>query len=49
MSDDLKQEQQIVQQPTQHPYQQTQEYTFVCQPGDRECVSRLVQAFSDCD
>lgn len=21
----------------------------VCQPGDRECVARWVQAFSDCD
>ena len=21
----------------------------VCQPGDKECIARLVQAFSDCD
>lgn len=21
----------------------------VCQPGDKECVARWVQAFSDCD
>ena len=21
----------------------------VCQPGDKECVSRWIQAFSDCD
>ena len=21
----------------------------VCQPGDKECLARLVQAYSDCD
>jgi hypothetical protein len=21
----------------------------ICQPGDKECIARLVQAFSDCD
>lgn len=49
MSDEL----QIVveQQPAQtqqHPYQENQEKT-VCDPSDKECMSRLVQAFSDCD
>lgn len=31
-----------------HPYQENQEKT-VCDPSDKECMSRLVQAFSDCD
>ena len=37
------------------PIQPLQEQTvpeipnIVCQPGDKECVQRLVQAYSDCD
>jgi len=27
----------------------TPEIPEVCQPGDKECVARWVQAFSDCD
>ena len=27
----------------------TPEIPNVCQPGDKECIARLVQAFSDCD
>jgi hypothetical protein len=27
----------------------TPDIPAVCQPGDRECVARWVQAFSDCD
>lgn len=31
-------------------YQQTTpNIPNVCQPGDKECIARLVQAFSDCD
>ena len=45
MSDDLLVEQVV----PQHPYQETQEKPFVCNPEDKECVARLVQAFSDCD
>jgi hypothetical protein len=31
-------------------YQQTTpNIPDVCQPGDKECVARLVQAFSDCE
>ena len=48
MSDELLQEQPV--QTQQHPYQTNQEpQTLICQPGDRECLNRLVQAFSDCD
>ena len=32
-----------------HPYQDNQPSQFTCDPADKECVSRLVQAFSDCD
>lgn len=32
----------------QHPYQQNQEST-VCDLNDKECLQRLVAAFSDCD
>ena len=36
------------------PLQPLQEQTApeipnICQPGDRECLARLVQAYSDCD
>jgi len=36
------------------PLQPLQEQTVpeipnICQPGDSECLARLVQAFSDCD
>jgi len=36
------------------PIQPLQEQTTpaipnVCQPGDKECIARLIQAFSDCD
>ena len=36
------------------PLQPLQEQTApeipnICQPGDKECVQRLVQAYSDCD
>lgn len=27
----------------------TPDIPTVCQPGDKECLARLVQAFSDCD
>lgn len=27
----------------------TAEIPNVCQPGDKECLARLVQAYSDCD
>lgn len=48
MLDEVKQPE-TVQQPTaQHPYQNTQERT-VCDTNDKECISRLVAAFSDCD
>lgn len=47
MLDDLKQEQQPVQ-TQQHPYQANQEST-VCDLKDKECLQRLVAAFSDCD
>lgn len=33
---------------TLHPYQKNQEST-VCELNDKECLQRLVQAFSDCD
>jgi hypothetical protein len=29
--------------------QSATEIPDVCKPGDRECIARLVQAFSDCD
>jgi hypothetical protein len=32
----------------QHPYQNSQEHT-ICDLKDKECLQRLVQAFSDCD
>ena len=44
---ELEKEQQPVQ-PQQHPYQQNQEPT-VCDLNDKECLQRLVAAFSDCD
>ena len=47
MQDELKQEQQPIQTP-QHPYQSNQEAT-VCDLNDKECLQRLVAAFSDCD
>ena len=47
MLEELKQEQQPVQ-TTKHPYQQNQEPT-VCDLNDKECLQRLVAAFSDCD
>ena len=32
------------------PLQQSAtEIPDVCKPGDKECIARLVQAFSDCD
>ena len=45
MSDELKQEQEV----QQHPYQENQEKTIVCNVGDTECTKRLVEAFADCD
>mgnify|MGYP003339294490 CR=1 FL=1 len=45
MQDDLKQEQPV----QQHPYQENQEKTVVCELGDAECAKRLVEAFADCD
>ena len=44
MSDELKQPE--VQ---QHPYQENQEKTVVCDTNDKECTRRLVEAFADCD
>lgn len=29
--------------------QTTPDIPNVCQPGDKECIARLVQAFSDCE
>jgi len=29
--------------------QSTPEIPDVCKPGDKECIARLIQAFSDCD
>jgi len=33
----------------EHYLPTTPEIPNVCQPGDKECLARLVQAFSDCD
>lgn len=33
---------------TERPIPETDVAT-VCQPGDTECLKRLVEAFSDCD
>ena len=46
MQDDLQLEQPV--QTPQHPYQANQEPT-VCDLNDKECLQRLVAAFSDCD
>lgn len=41
-------EQQQTEVKPQHPYSPTQETRVICEPGDKECLSRLVAAFSDC-
>lgn len=33
----------------QVPQPEVTQSTQVCQPGDKECVARLISAFSDCD
>ena len=49
MSDELNPTQlQTPAQLPQHPYTPNQEPKFVCEPGDKECAARWVQAFGDC-
>lgn len=33
----------------QKPVEVPTQVETICQPGDRECLARLVAAFSDCD
>ena len=46
MTDELKQKQPV--QTEQHPYQTNTEPEFKCDPNDKECANRWVEAFGDC-